>query len=114
MNFVIPEWIWVILVGGIIVGLIKALWGGRNQGFLSAEAHGNLCAKNREEICMDIDRMAESFGKSLDAQSENIKLLINTKFDNLDDKIENKIFKELRLLGNGGRYVKARAIRKKK
>jgi hypothetical protein len=125
----IPEWIWILAVGGIIVGLIKTLWSQRNkgyikaeehrklseeQGFLTAEKHVELCGRMRGEVSMDIDKIIKSFESALNLHSSSIQLLLNAKFESLDDKIENKVLKGLRLLGNGNGHTKSKILKKKR
>jgi hypothetical protein len=98
---IIPEWVWMIIVGTVIIGLIKALWGSRNKGILSIRDHIDLCLKAREAIGVDIDRITKSFSEALITHSKNMTDLLNSKFDSLDDKIENKIFKQIRSMKNG-------------
>lgn len=110
----LPEWLWIILVGGMMVGLGKALWGSRNQGFLSTEKHIEFCGKVKEEVCMDIDKISASLNEGLKLHSHNIQMLLNAKFESLDDKIENKVLRELRLISNGNGCNKRQIVRKKK
>lgn len=110
----LPEWLWAIIVGGMMLGMVTYIWKSRNQGYLTMEFHSDICEKNRERINMDINKLSESFREALSVQYRNIQDLLNAKFEGLDQKIENTVLKEIRLINNGNGYSKPRSIRKRK
>lgn len=110
----LPEWIWVMLVGSCLLGLIGYIWSTRNQGFLTETRHIELCNKRIEGVSMDIEKLSETFRDSLMMQTKGIHDLLNAKFEGLDEKIENKILREIRLLnGHSKRKPSARKNHKK-
>lgn len=100
-GHIIPEWLWVIVIGGILIGLIKSLWGQRNKGLLSIEDHIKACAEVRDVMNTDIERISKSFSDALAVHSKGMMDLLNAKFESLDDKIENKVLRQIKSMGNG-------------
>ena len=100
-GHIIPEWIWVTVIGTVVIGLVKALWGQRNRGLITAEKHAELCGEMKRVIDMNFSELLKTFNDSLKDHSQSLTVLLNTKFENLDEKIENKVFKEIRSMNNG-------------
>jgi hypothetical protein len=108
----LPEWLWALIVGSILLALIGYIWNTRNQGYLTSEDHEEHCGKVKKEMCIDIDKVADSFGKTINDHYQNFQLLLNAKFENLDEKIENKVLKELKLISNVNSHSKSKSRKK--
>lgn len=97
----LPEWIWAIIVGSVVIGMVIYIWNTRNQGFITESKHTETCGKTKEGINMDINKISQSFKDTLSVQYQGIMELMKARFEGLDDKIENIVLKEIRLIGNG-------------
>ena len=91
-----PEWLWVILVGGVILGLVTLIYGVQDRRVAKIEewkekvpmAEEILIKSSHAVIC---DTKVEKFEKSVSKQIDDIKAYF-------DMKIERDILMELRKL----------------
>ena len=111
---IIPEWVWMVLVTVVIIGLVKYAWLGQSKriqdleeyrlecnkwgGPLTVLSHQKMCdrfTKERdEEMTEAVSNLKEWLGLRLDGMQKDIKNLS----DSVEDKIENKVLRELRKL----------------
>ncbi|MBE3137643.1 MAG: hypothetical protein IMZ43_09690 [Thermoplasmata archaeon] len=115
MDFIaIPGWIWIFLVTVVVAGLVRYAWFGQDKriqaledckldlnkkgGPLTFFGHQEMCgrfAKERdEEMTESVSNLKEWLGWGLDGMQKDIKNLS----ENVEDKIENKVLRELRKL----------------
>lgn len=73
-----PEWLWMIIVGGVIMGLLAIVYG----GVLTKNEHAEICNKNTVV-------MQESIKNTIKDELKDIK-------EYFDLKIENVVLKEIR------------------
>ena len=120
-NFTLPEWLWVIIITVVVIGLVKYAWhaqgarikkiedilDGLNQegGILTHGKHSAICKSAIEEREKDMEQsvkqMKEWLGLKLDlidAKILGIRTEVNAAVKSIDDKIEGKIYKELKKL----------------
>ena len=79
-----PEWIWSIVIGGMVMGLIGVIY----RGVLTKNEHGELCKGAKKEVFDD-------FKITLKEEIQGMK-------DYFDIKIENVVLKEIRKINGGG------------
>lgn len=98
-----PEWLWVILIGGVILGLVTLIYGIQDQRVaklerwkeiypmkeevLTKSTHNEICKENLKDVKTFIIENKETVAK----QIESIK-------EYFDMKIERDILVELRKL----------------
>jgi len=73
-----PEWLWPILVGGVVMGLIGIVY----RGVLTKHEHAEMCGKNTKDI-------TDKLTKAIRDELKDMKVYF-------DLKIENVILKEIR------------------
>lgn len=119
MNlFTIPTWVWMFLITVIIAGLVKYAWFGQDRriqnledcklelnkkgGPLTVLGHQEICYKftkeKDREMTESMQNLKEWLGLRLDGMQKDIKNLS----ENMEDKVENKILKELQKLNRSG------------
>lgn len=119
MNLLaIPTWVWMFLITIVITGLVKYAWVGQNKriqdletckselnkrgGPLTLLGHQEICgrfAKERdEEMTESMNNLREWLGLKLDSVQKDIKNLS----DSMEDKVDNKILRELQKLNRSG------------
>lgn len=80
-----PEWLWVIIIGGVVIGLVTVIY----SEILTESKHSKICKENTKPI------------KDLILENRVIvKEQINGLREHLDLKIENTILTELRKINN--------------
>ncbi len=100
-----PEWLWIILVGGVVLGLLKLIYSIKNkrdetidrwkekmpmpEEILTKSSHADICKENTKPIK---DLILEN--------REIVKDQLNGFREYFDLKIENTILTELRKINN--------------
>jgi len=122
MSYILPEWLWVVIVSGVLMGLVKLVWSLRSKytdsrfksledwrndliksgGALSRDLHNIFCKEVTDQMKVDMSDLGRDLKENLKQSFEIHKAWVETKFEGMDDKIENKILKELRKL-NGNK-----------
>jgi len=127
----IPEWLWAIIIGGVVMLLMKLLWGGLKDDVVSLKAWKEECLKKRmifddelQQRCnsrfRDCDakdeRLSSTFEEKLESaenriiaalnnQVADMRRLFDEKFKNLELKFEKNILEELRKMQrSSGKY----------
>ena len=77
-----PEWVWTLLVGGVLVGLIGVVY----RQMLTKSEHAELCRKNSDEV--------------RDAIKSTVREEMNDIREYFDLKIENVVLKEIRKMNS--------------
>ena len=78
----IPEWVWTLLVGGVLIGLIGVVY----RQMLTKSEHAELCKKNSDEV--------------RDVIKSTVREEMNDIREYFDLKIENVVLKEIRKMNS--------------
>ena len=78
----IPEWVWTLLVGGVLMGLIEVVY----RQMLTKSEHAELCKKNSDEV--------------RDVIKSTVREEMNDIREYFDLKIENVVLKEIRKMNS--------------
>ena len=77
-----PEWVWTLLVGGVLIGLIGVVY----RQMLTKSEHAELCRRNSHEV--------------RDAIKSTVREEMNDIREYFDLKIENVVLKEIRKMNS--------------
>ena len=80
-----PEWVWTLLVGGVLIGLIGVVY----RQMLTKSEHAELCKKNSDEV--------------RDVIKSTVREEMNDIREYFDLKIENVVLKEIRKMNSRDR-----------
>ncbi|MDP2363082.1 MAG: hypothetical protein Q8M94_04855 [Ignavibacteria bacterium] len=113
MNL-IPEWVWMFLVTVVVLGLVKYAWFGQNKriqvlescklelnkkgGPLTLLGHQEICSRFEKERNAEMTEAMKNFEKWLGLRLDGMQRDIQNLSASVEDKIENKILKELQKL----------------
>jgi len=124
LTTVLPEWLWIIIVGAVVIGLIRYVWYLKDRqaderfkslegwkegtikegGVLTKQCHEGLCEEVTDKMKVDLTVFGKDMKESITQGFAAHKQWVEVKFENIDDKIENKILKELQKInGNSDR-----------
>jgi len=80
-----PEWVWTLLVGGVLIGLIGVVY----RQMLTKSEHAELCRRNSDAV--------------RDAIKSTVREEMNDIREYFDLKIENVVLKEIRKMNSRDR-----------